>query len=161
MGGYAHDYTYFVYCPHCGQMKIGGTGGIAGRRARLDSEHRATCPRIWPWPHRQSLRLIAAFDEDWEPYFHRQFLRSWTYGEWFLYENRMRAWLIAHGITDAPPVPPWTPDAVRRIVAQPKVRKTGGRHAKVAISQATTMVLRQITVRPRGAKAAPRRGGKR
>jgi hypothetical protein len=117
MGGYAHAYTYFLYCPHCGQMKIGGAGIIPKRRTKLDTEHRVSCPMIWPWPVRMRLQLIAEFYEDWEPYFHRQFLASWTYGEWFVYSRRMRAFLVAHGVVDAPEVPPWTPDLLKGILA--------------------------------------------
>jgi hypothetical protein len=125
MSGYAHDYTYFIYCPHCGQMKIGGTDAPHRRLNQLDAEHRATCPMIWPWPHRQRLRLIAACWDNQQPYFHRQFRVLWVYGEWYLYTEAMRARLLALGAEHLPDVPPWRPDMAARRLGQPNVRRTG------------------------------------
>jgi hypothetical protein len=111
-----YDFTYWLHCPPCGLVKIGGTDQFEQRWSQLRTKHRRDCLAWTGVPGR--LRLIAIAPGNWQSPFHRHFRRLKVKGEWCAYTWVMHLFLAKRGITDLPKAPEWTPEMVRRMTRE-------------------------------------------
>jgi hypothetical protein len=116
--------TYFMYCPDCGLVKVGGSKNPKGRLGPVQREHQEECRRLFRGPTQSKLRLLGTFPGNQQATFRRhKFPGLYARREWLIYKPRVQrflsraiaAGLAAPGPKDLPAVPDWTLSRERRV----------------------------------------------
>jgi hypothetical protein len=117
-------HTYFMYCPDCGRMKVGGSSHLKRRLKDVRRAHQKKCRGLFSGPSPRKIELLGTVRGNQQAWFRRQkFPNLYTRPEWLIYglrvrdylaaQPRVRRYLAAHG-RKLPPVPGWTPSLIRQ-----------------------------------------------
>jgi hypothetical protein len=87
-------YTYFMYCPDCGLVKVGGSKNPERRRGAVQREHRKKCRGLFADPATSKIALLATVLDNQQVRFRRWvFPDLYVRREWLRYVPRVRHYL--------------------------------------------------------------------